>query len=269
MTSTSETGHAKNVANFKLLIEHLGTHGAQYSPSNPAIALTALQQKYDQAAAAMKSHRTVKVTYDDATNAREIHFKDIRSLATRIVNALEASGASAQKVKDAKTIVRKIRGERAPGKSTMQPTKPQPISPTDPVIPSGAEGQNGVEGQNGTKEQNTISASQLSFDQRAENFAKLIEVIQSEPLYNPTEPDLKVTTLQTYNDQLLQSTGTVAGKIAAYSASINHRDQELYATDTGLPDLTRDIKAYVKSVYGSASQQYKAINAIRIQQIKR
>ena len=268
MTSTSETGHAKNVANFRLLIEHLEALGTQYSPSNPAIALTALQHKYDQAVAAMKSHRNIKVAYDDATNNREIHFKNIRSIATRIVNALESSGASDQKVKDAKTIVRKIRGERASGKSKTKPGGLQPAEPQNQVTPNENLGQPAAPGGTEGNPVTTISASQLSFDHRAENFAKLVEIIQTETLYNPNEAELKVTALQSYNGQLLQSTGAVAGKIAAYTTSIIHRNQELYATDTGLPHLAHDVKSYIKSVYGSTSPQYKAISAISIRQIK-
>lgn len=42
MTSTSETGHAKNVANFQDLIEFVTAYGADYNPSKESLKLPQL-----------------------------------------------------------------------------------------------------------------------------------------------------------------------------------------------------------------------------------
>lgn len=42
MTSTSETGHAKNVANFQDLIEFVTAYGADYNPSKESLELPQL-----------------------------------------------------------------------------------------------------------------------------------------------------------------------------------------------------------------------------------
>lgn len=41
MTSTSETGHAKNVANFDDLVSFVTGYGTAYNPSKASIKLTA------------------------------------------------------------------------------------------------------------------------------------------------------------------------------------------------------------------------------------
>ena len=41
MASTTETGHAKNVANFEDLISFCTGYGASYNPSKAAIAIAA------------------------------------------------------------------------------------------------------------------------------------------------------------------------------------------------------------------------------------
>ncbi len=46
MSSTSETGHAKNVANFETLIAFCTSYGGQYQPVNTSITLTELSNKY-------------------------------------------------------------------------------------------------------------------------------------------------------------------------------------------------------------------------------
>jgi len=43
MASTSETGHAKNVANFEVLISFCSGYGASYSPSKNALKIPQLQ----------------------------------------------------------------------------------------------------------------------------------------------------------------------------------------------------------------------------------
>ena len=42
MASTSETGHAKNVANLETMISYCTGYGTTYKPSNPEISLAAL-----------------------------------------------------------------------------------------------------------------------------------------------------------------------------------------------------------------------------------
>jgi hypothetical protein len=41
------------------------------------------------------------------------------------------------------------------------------------------------------------------------------------------------------------------------------RNTFFYAKDTGLLDLVKQVKAYIKSVYGASSPQYRAANDIK------
>ena len=51
--STTETGHAKNLANFETLIIDCQGFGTAYNPSNSAITITALQTIYTNATNAL------------------------------------------------------------------------------------------------------------------------------------------------------------------------------------------------------------------------
>ena len=46
MASTSETGHAKNVANFQDLTSFCTGYGATYNPTNPRLTLAELENLY-------------------------------------------------------------------------------------------------------------------------------------------------------------------------------------------------------------------------------
>lgn len=256
MASKTEDGHIKTVNNLQLVIEHLNTYGPQYNPSNAAISLAALNAKLAEAQTAMAGHRVIENAYANATDAREPLFDQLPPLSTRIVNALKASGASPLTVNNAQAILRRIRGVRKTRK------KKGDISPA-PETPAGLTPL--PEAQNGAPEAETVlnhSVSNRSHDQLTENFAKLLQVVQDEPLYQPNEVDITVSALQTYVAQLNAHNGTVAGQVASYASSLAGRNAILYAPQNGIPDLAQAVKAYVKSVFGAASVQFKTINAI-------
>ena len=98
MASTTETGHAKNVATFEDLISFCTGYGATYNPSKAALKLPALTTQNTGAIAALQAVKVAKTAYDNATNARELAFKPLKPLSTKIVNALAATEYPSGKV---------------------------------------------------------------------------------------------------------------------------------------------------------------------------
>lgn len=88
------------------------------------------------AKASLQQAKTAKTSFDNATNARQLAFKDLKPLATKVVNALSVSGATALSIADAKTIHRKIQGAKANGgtKTPTTPADPNAPIPTDKTI---------------------------------------------------------------------------------------------------------------------------------------
>jgi hypothetical protein len=93
MASTIETGHAKNVATFEDLISFLTGYGATYNPTKAALKLPALTTQLTAASATLQAVKVAKTANDNATNARELAFKPLKPLATKIMNALAATDA--------------------------------------------------------------------------------------------------------------------------------------------------------------------------------
>ena len=77
----------------------------------------------------MQQTKTTKISFDNATNARELAFKDLKILATKVVNALLVSGATTLAVDDVKTINRKIQGAKANGGAKNPTTLADPNAP--------------------------------------------------------------------------------------------------------------------------------------------
>jgi hypothetical protein len=241
MASTTETGHAKNVANFDELIGFCTGYGATYNPSKASIKLAALGTLLTAAQASLASQKTAKTAFDNATNAREISFKPLKKLATKVVNSLSATDAARQTVADAETANFKIQGRRAKALPVAKAAKEGEAAPVD----------------------NSISVSQQSFDNQVDNFAKLIQTLTAEVLYKPNEVELQLVTLNTALTDLKAKNHAVVTATANASNARIARDKVLYADNTGLYDVAQATKAYVKSLFGASSPQYKQVSKIK------
>ena len=260
MSSSSETGHARNVAHFESLVEHCASYGAAYAPSNPALALAALQAKLAEARTLLNDVRVAKTAYDNATNTREIAFAGLRPLATRAVTALKASGAATQTVDDARTRLNRLRGTRS--------TRPVPSLEQQPAeIPDTGPAGVLTPLENDVPLHRRVSSSHQSYDQLAETFASLVEVLAAEPLYQPAESGLSLADLQAFRANLIAATTGVLQQSVVYETAIIARNTALYRVDTGLLALAAGVKVYVKSLYGASSPQYRAVNGLSFRRV--
>ncbi|MEO5775293.1 MAG: hypothetical protein ABIQ27_00215 [Flavobacterium sp.] len=242
MASTSETGHAKNVANFQDLIAFVTGYGATYNPSKNTLKIPQLITLQTSSQANLADVVTKNTAYNNSVNNRLIAFSNLKSLSTRLVNALETTDSTKEKVNDAKGFNRKLQGKRA---STS-------VTPTDP----------------GTPAPTTISASQQSFDQQIQHFAGLVSVLQSETSYTPNENELKVITLIAKQTDLTAKNNAVATAYTGVSNSRIFRDKTLYEVNIGLVDIATEVKKYIKSVFGALSPEFAQVKGIEFKKIR-
>ena len=240
MASNSETGHAKNVANFQDLIAFVTGYGNVYSPSKSALKLTALNDLKNAAQTKLADVILKNTNYNNIVNDRVTAFSNIQSLGTRMVSALEATDATTEKIKDAKVFNRKLQGKRASSATPIDPSAPAP---------------------------NTISVSQLSYDQIIQHFAGLISVLESESSYTPNESELKITSLTTKLSDLTQNNDKVATAYASVSNSRIDRDKTLYNPEGGLVDIAGEVKKYIKSIFGASSPEYAQVKGIQFKKV--
>jgi chromosome segregation ATPase len=241
MASNSEVGHAKNVANFQDLIAFVEGYGPIYNPSKTSLTAEQLTALHATANASLQNVINLNTAYNDAVNSRVEAFADLRPLSTRLVNALEATDASQEKIDDAKGYNRKIQGQRA--------TKEEPLDPNVPAP-------------------RRISASQQSYDQLIQHFEGLISVLASEPSYAPNETELQITSLQARAQDLSNKNNQEASADTAVSNARLERNRILYQENTGLVDTALDVKKYVKSLFGASSPEYNQIKGIKFKKYK-
>ena len=239
MASTSETGHTKNIAHFQSLISFCTGYGTAYNPVNNALKVVNMQAQLAAAQLEVQNVLLTGTTNQAAVNARSIAFQDFRKLATKVINALAVSGASAAIIADAKTINRKIQGKRA--------------TPLAPVPPS-----NGT-----TPPADPVSVSQQSYDKLIEHLSALITLLSQEPAYTPNEIPLKITALTTFKNDLIAKNTAVITTYTPANNQLISRNQKLYAPVTGLVDTALMAKNYIKSIFGASSPQYRQVSGLQ------
>ena len=241
MASTYETGCIQNVANFETLISYITAFGTDYNPSKNSLTIPELQKILSEAKVSLSTVNVAFSAHSNASAARESAFEPLSKLVTRANNALKATDTTTQVDDSAKTIVRKLQGTRASAKLTDEEKKALE-----------------AEGKSSTQ----ISSSQMSFDDRIENFDKFITLLSSIPNYAPNEEDLKITSLSALRDDLrTKNTEVLPTEVQLSNARIARneiQDKPL----TGLVDIAFDAKVYIKSVYGATSPQYKQVSKL-------
>ena len=116
--SFSETGHAKNIANFETIVTFATSYGTAYNPVRPALKLPALQAQLAAAKASLSAVNAAVPAYSNAIAARKVAFSPLSKLITRVMNAVKASDTTVNVDENARTIARKIQGIRATPKKS-------------------------------------------------------------------------------------------------------------------------------------------------------
>ncbi len=236
--SVNETGHVKNAANFERLIALCEGFGTHYNPANDRLKIQQLHSLSQSVTTRINEVRVHKTNFDNVTNIRRAAFEDLRPFATRIINAFIVSGADKLTIEDAKAINKKIQGSAT--------------NRTDaPTSDSGH-----------TTSGNTISTSQQSYDRKIDHLANLIEILSQSQVYNPNEEELKITSLQAKLVNLQEKNNNLSESHSRYSNALLHRNRELYNPETGLIQTAKEVKLYIKSVYGATSPEYNLVSRL-------
>ncbi|SUX45850.1 hypothetical protein [Chryseobacterium indoltheticum] len=234
MSSTSEVGHAKNVANLQKITQQVTTYSL-YNPPVENITVANLQALYTTATAKLAEVEDKRNANKNAIIIRQTAFENLKSTCTKIINLLEILGLPQGTLDQARSMNRAIQGS---SKKTTTPPE---------------------EGKETSK---TASTSRQSFTQQAENFGILLQLLTTIPGYTPNEEDLKLNNLTNYHASLMSATQGVDQTEAELNTKLIERDKILYAEGAGLYTIAQNIKKYVKSLYGATSPEYTNVSAI-------
>lgn len=237
MSSISEKGHAKNLANAALLSSYIAQLSTIYKPSNPLLSPDSLQNLYNQSVLEQQAVYTALPPYTLAVDNREAVFAPLSKKVTKLRKVYKAiSGVTPAQLEDFMTLARKLKGMRS----------------TKPALPENQ----------GDNPQQQASVSQMSFDQRTASYTQLVEFIQSTPNYNPNETEFTVATLFAERDAMLQSTQAVVDTYIPLNMARTARNRSMYLAENNLVDTFNKAKDYLFTILDANTPLYKTISKI-------
>ena len=251
--ATSETGHNINVANLNKLNEVIATFGTDYDPAKVRIKLSSLQDLYAAGNTEIGTVQTAKNNYSITVDQREQTFKTVKSFTTRIIANLSGTNVTKLLIKDAKSINAKIQAKRINNPNTPTPPQNNTEEPTENL------------NNDPTSTQHSISRqSHISIE---ENFADLVNLLETATGYDPNELEFTIPELQTYTQNLKTANENIDTAVAQVADKRIDRNLFLYNPDQGLVSTALEAKEYIKGLYGATSPQYKLANKISFKNI--
>lgn len=246
---TTETGHAVNSENFKVLISRCTGFGSRYNPVNPIITLSAINASSESCVTAMGKINVLETKHTKVIDEREKVFNPLSAYITRVNNAAEAIGLEDVHIADIKTITRKLQGKRAKPKKKVDAdaaaAEPTAANETPSDMP------------------NYVSASQMGFDNRIENFKRLFVFLSSIPEYVPNEEDLTLQSMEAILQKMIQTNADVVDVYTELNNARIDRNKILYDDKVGICDVAGIVKKYVLTVFGPTSPEYKSVKGIK------
>ena len=236
--SNLEASHIGNLKNFDQLISTVKGYGEAYNPANPLFKTPALEAKSQAAHNAITTMNTVFSAYKVAIERRIVIYSSLGSRVTRINNFLKSSGTSEVMNEEVASIIRKLMGARA-GKKLP--------APAPGVVAEGPV---------------QISVSQMGFNERLNNFGKLISQLELIPEYIPNESDLTIASLKDYFNEMDNANKIALKAENDLSNSRLSRNAEFYAPHTGLTEIGKADKLYIKALFGAHSAQFYQVAGI-------
>jgi hypothetical protein len=96
----------------------------------------------------------------------------------------------------------------------------------------------------------------------------MIAILSTEPSYVPNENELKIATLNTQLTDLKNLNTAIANAYTTVSNARISRNASLYNPTVGICAVAKEVKGYVKSVFGATSPQYKQISGLEFKTLK-
>ena len=238
----SESTDEKVMGNFRKEIDFCAAD-AGYDPTNNALKTPQLEAQYAAALAAVEDVDAKLAPNMVDRNERRIAYDAVPKLFRRSRNYLKSTGASAEFLADAETLIRKITGKRKTPKVKDDPSTP------------------------GNEAEQQHSASQQSYESILGNCRAYIELISNEPLYTTSDSELKIGNLAAVADDLEAKNNAVSATFPPVSQARGTRDDLLYTNTDCVINTALSVKEYAKSM--SNDTLYKAIKGLQFPRQKK
>jgi hypothetical protein len=253
--------HAKQVAAWGQLSGLCHTLGDSYKPSKDSMKSTALENLLRESQQSVSAVHNAETFLAETITARKEIFDRLPDIGTRVIGALEATGASPERIKDVNAYRKRFRYQAFPKGDIAQNDDPggqAPISSGQAPISSGQAGQITEDSSSTVKRRIPYG----DFESKIGNFELMISQLEQSTSYAPSEDELSIAGLKQFLVTMKTTHGRVAqAQLELYQAK-KKRDALMFGTN-GMHGQARLVKKYVRSLYGFKSKEFKTINKIK------
>ena len=231
--------HVSNVQSFDKVIRICTGLGGNYNPGKQNLQVYAMSTTLNIAQQIWEEVKQAKKAYDNATNAREQGFREVRKLSASVFDMLKACGADPLLLKDALNSKRRIWGARISKAPAVDAGKSEAEQPD--ARPS-------------------YSRAYIAL---AEYVDQLVKTAASEPKYSPNEQHLTLASLQQKLAELFSLNKAVMEAEIRLAEARKKRNSVYYVAPENLVDTGKAVKMYVRSAFGHNSLEHHQLRTIR------
>lgn len=234
--------HVRNVQAFEKLLGVCTGLGGTYKPGKQNLRVSVMHSMLVKAQQALSEVSDAVTLFNNATNQREELFERTDKLAFSIFNVLQASGANALTIEDARRAYRRlVAGNPGSGNHKL---------PTPEV-------------------KNALAKSGYGRDYvtRVHNFEDLINIVSKDANYQPVEPVLSLEYLQQHATAMHTANAVVLQASLTLAKARIKRNEVMYKGETSLYKIAKAVKLYVRGILGTGNPEYQLLLEARFDKL--
>jgi hypothetical protein len=225
--------HVKTMQAFGKLKGICTGLGGAYNPGQQNLQVKALTTLQFNAQQVMDEVIEAKTAYDNITNRRELAFRNVRSLASRICYLLRSCGAHPLTLADALASNRMIQG-----RSRYRTPEPMP-----------QEGEASVKRRGRSRDYGSM----------VQYFAQLVETASEEPFYRTDVEELTIESLEQKVVELRSLNELVMKAELKLSQLYKQRKAVLYEDENSLVNIGRAVRHHIRGTFGFRSAPHEEL----------
>ncbi len=233
MSHNLHTGHGMNIRNFKQAIALSENFGQRYAPCNDQLSIPSM---LDQLRLLIRVNEIYTIAIQQSKQLiaeRDSIFKQLNKKITKLCGFAASLHEQTNFKKEVKELGDKIRGFRPRRLNGQQDDKSNDWNPA------------------------------LSYQQRTENFKKLIDLLSASPQYTPNEKSFRISYLYAEWQKMQQLNHAISEKMLTVHKARFERNRVLYDTETGVVSLMKACRNYIKALFGPGSKEYRQFSELK------
>jgi hypothetical protein len=246
------TGHAKNVTQFKEVTQILTNLNGKWNPLNPKLALANLLARHSDCNNKLNEVDTAVSVDKVKTAARAKAYEPLNDLVRRILATMKSCEMDAAMVENVKALKGLIDGSNI--QAATQKRKAVAEKAKALAITEGVENVEPVR---------SSSVSRLGYDTRLSNFKKVISLIETAGNYASNQPDLSITALTAFAELLTEVNNATNDAYDLLTIKRQERNDALYGNTDSIMSVMGLIKNELESIETKQGVNYKKVIAIK------